>query len=700
MSASIEIQIIAVIVAVSCSLLGSFLILRRMSMMCDSITHTILLGIVIAFFITKDLSSPFLIVGAALIGVITVWLTETLTKTRLLGNDSAIGVVFPLLFSIAIILITKFAGNVHLDTDSVLLGELAFAPFDRMIVGGVDIGAKAIYTTGILFIINLLAVIIFFKELKVSTFDPMLAAVMGFTPAVLHYGLMVLVSLTTVGSFQAVGSILVMIELNRAIIEYVSGMQVVKIFNKMKKSSDKVQNSISGYEKFTADWYRNNFNYMAVFQSIVPSTITVVFVFIINPYVGLFVAVIAIVVIIVASFMNRSGVKHSAIRQEQNENLTQAVISHIEGIGVIKSYNLLGEKSEDLTDNFRKTRDAALKFEFTQIPWMFALNFLYTLGMTGVLAIALYLFTAGGMTLPYLIGCILYCFSIFLPLKALYGDASRLTVMNACLDRIENVFNEKTLQDNGTKSLPKQSDAPEVSFEKVTFAYGDNDTIKNVSFQVKRNSMTALVGVSGGGKSTLANLLARFWDVKSGSIKVRGIDIRDVPLSELMNHISMVFQKVYLFQDTVYNNIAMGRPDASRSEVEDAAKRARCYDFIMSLPNQFETIKGEGGASLSGGEKQRISIARCILKDAPIIILYEATASVDLDNERYIQEAINELIKGKTLLVIAHRLNTIRTADRILVIDNGEIKEEGTHDVLMQKKGIYCNYVTVREKRM
>lgn len=428
--------------------------------------------------------------------------------------------------------------------------------------------------------------------------------------------------------------------------------------------------------------------------------LTVVFVFIINPYVGLFVAVIAIVVIIVASFMNRSGVKHSAIRQEQNENLTQAVISHIEGIGVIKSYNLLGEKSEDLTDNFRKTRDAALKFEFTQIPWMFALNFLYTLGMTGVLAIALYLFTAGGMTLPYLIGCILYCFSIFLPLKALYGDASRLTVMNACLDRIENVFNEKTLQDNGTKSLPKQSVAPEISFEKVTFAYGDNDTIKNVSFQVKRNSMTALVGVSGGGKSTLANLLARFWDVKSGSIKVRGIDIRDVPLSELMNHISMVFQKVYLFQDTVYNNIAMGRPDASRSEVEDAAKRARCYDFIMSLPNQFETIIGEGGASLSGGEKQRISIARCILKDAPIIILDEATASVDLDNERYIQEAINELIKGKTLLVIAHRLNTIRTADRILVIDNGEIKEEGTHDVLMQKKGIYCNYVTVREKRM
>jgi manganese/zinc/iron transport system permease protein len=209
MAPQIEIQIIAVIVAVACALPGTFLVLRKMSMMSDSITHTILLGIVLAFFGTHDLSSPLLIVGAALMGVVTVWLTELLSRTRLLAEDAAIGVVFPLLFSIAIILITRYAGSVHLDTDSVLLGELAFAPFDRMVIGGVDIGAKAIYTTGILLLINLAAIIIFFKELKIATFDPMLAAVLGFSPALVHYGLMTLVSLTTVGAFQAVGSVLV-----------------------------------------------------------------------------------------------------------------------------------------------------------------------------------------------------------------------------------------------------------------------------------------------------------------------------------------------------------------------------------------------------------------------------------------------------------------------------------------------------------
>ncbi|MCL2163728.1 MAG: metal ABC transporter permease [Oscillospiraceae bacterium] len=209
MSAAFEIQLIAVLISVACALPGVFLVLRKMSMMSDSITHTILLGIVLAFFLTHDLSSPFLIVGAALMGVVTVWLTETLTKTRLVSEDSAIGIVFPLLFSVAIILITRYAGSVHLDTDSVLLGELAFAPFDRMIIFGADVGAKAIYTSGILLLINAVLITVFFKELKLVTFDPLLAAVLGFSPVVVHYGLMTLVSLTAVGAFEAVGSVLV-----------------------------------------------------------------------------------------------------------------------------------------------------------------------------------------------------------------------------------------------------------------------------------------------------------------------------------------------------------------------------------------------------------------------------------------------------------------------------------------------------------
>ena len=209
MTAGVEIQLIAVIVSAACALPGVFLVLRKMSMMSDSITHTILMGIVLAFFLTEDLSSPLLIAGAALMGVATVWLTETLMNTRLMSEDSAVGIVFPLLFSIAIILITRYAGSVHLDTDSVLLGELAFAPFDRLVVFGVDIGAKAIYTSGALLLINVILITVFYKELKIVTFDPMLASLLGFSPGLVHYGLMTLVSLTAVGAFEAVGSVLV-----------------------------------------------------------------------------------------------------------------------------------------------------------------------------------------------------------------------------------------------------------------------------------------------------------------------------------------------------------------------------------------------------------------------------------------------------------------------------------------------------------
>ena len=254
----------------------------------------------------------------------------------------------------------------------------------------------------------------------------------------------------------------------------------------------------------------------------------VAFMYVIDWRIGLLVTGVSLAVVIAAIFMNKSGVKHSNIRQQQNEELTDAVISHIEGIGVIKSYN----------KNFRKTRDAALKFEFTQLPWMVVLNVLYTVGMAGIVALGVWLYFENMMTLPYLIGCVLFAFSIFLPLKTLYSESSRLTVMGSCLDRIEGVFDEKTLPDNGKKHIPATSSAPEISFENVTFAYGEEDTVHNVSFAAEKNTMTALVGSSGGGKTTLANLLARFWDIKSGSIKVRGVDIRDVPLSELMDKIS------------------------------------------------------------------------------------------------------------------------------------------------------------------
>ena len=419
--------------------------------------------------------------------------------------------------------------------------------------------------------------------------------------------------------------------------------------------------------------------------------ILLVFMFFLDWRLGLAAAAVTLLACFTAKGMNKVSLKEAACRQDQSEHLTDAVLSFAEGISVIKSYNLIGEKSEELTGNFRRSRDTSTAFERKMTPWTRGLNILYAVGIAAIFALSL--------SLPYLLGVLLFVFDLFSPLKALYGEASRLTVMNAALDRIEAVLNETELPDKGTAHIPNESSgSPEICFDNVTFAYQDKEVLHNISFSMQKNTMTALVGPSGGGKSTIANLLARLWDVKSGKVTIRSTDIRDVPLAELMEQISMVFQRVYLFQDTIYNNISMGKPDATEEEVYEAAKKARCYDFIMALPDGFQTVIGEGGATLSGGEKQRISIARCILKDAPIVILDEATASVDTDNESYIQEAINELVKGKTLLVIAHRLNTIRQADQILVISDGRISEQGTHDELMAKAGIYQDFVNIRKK--
>ena len=425
--------------------------------------------------------------------------------------------------------------------------------------------------------------------------------------------------------------------------------------------------------------------------------IMLAFLFIIDLRLGLASLAVVTAVLLVARGMKKESMHDSDMRMEQSESLTKAVLDFIEGIGIAKAYNMLGERSAELSDNFRKSCRINLDFEENHAPWQRRLNLVYGLGSTLVIALTLFLQHEDALTIPYFIGVILFVFDLFGPLKTLYSQSTRLTVMNSCLDRIDEVFSEAELADTGTASIPEYNEGNEIEFKNVSFAYGDKEVIHDISFSLQRDNMLALVGPSGGGKSTIANLLARFWDVKSGQILLRGRDIRDIPLSALMDNISMVFQRVYLFQDTIYNNIIMGRPDASREEVVEAAKKARCYDFIMKLPEGFDTVIGEGGETLSGGEKQRISIARCILKDAPVIILDEATASIDADNESYIQEAISELCRGKTLLVIAHRLTTIRRADNILVIADGRIAEEGKHDALMARGGIYKSFVTARE---
>ena len=436
--------------------------------------------------------------------------------------------------------------------------------------------------------------------------------------------------------------------------------------------------------------------------------------------------------VIVGNCMMKTTLAHSKTKQEGSESLTEEVLDFAEGIGIIKSFNMLGEKSKSLSAEFEKSCKESIDFEKSYGPWARALYLTYGIGTSFMLAVAGLLYAKGEMSPDYMVGMILFLFDLFISIESYYGQITRLTVTAASLDRIEEVFQAEELKDVGDHVLPESAKETEkdsgdialskdvnntwkdsgdtgffentkeaqndsvVEYSDVSFGYTGKNVLNHISFSMKKGEMTALVGPSGSGKSTIASLLARFWDIREGTIKLNGKDIKNISLGSLMDQISMVFQRVYLFKDTIYNNIAMGRPSATREEVIEAAKKARCYDLILSLPEGFDTVIGEGGASLSGGEKQRISIARCILKDSPIVILDEATASVDADNERAIQEAISELCKDKTLLVIAHRLKTIKDADQILVVSDGKIIERGNHDKLMEEDGIYAHMVSVQ----
>ena len=433
---------------------------------------------------------------------------------------------------------------------------------------------------------------------------------------------------------------------------------------------------------------------------IISQGLMVLMMFVMDIRLGILSVLIVAAFIVVGNLMLKTTMKHSVIKQEGAESLTEEVLDFAEGIGIIKSFNMLGERSKRLTDEFEKSCRESIDFEIAYSPWSRALYLTFGAGTALMLALAGILFGKGMLPDTYMVGMTLFLFDMFVAIKSYYGQMARLTVTSASLDRIEEVFKAEELKDEGIKTLQSISAGedvvPAIEYDRVSFGYTQKNVLKDVSFKVKAGEMTALVGPSGGGKSTIASLLARFWDVGSGRILVNGENIKDVSLGSLMDNISMVFQRVYLFQDTVYNNIAIGRSDATKEEVEEAARKARCYDFIMQLPEGFDTVIGEGGASLSGGEKQRISIARCILKDAPIVILDEATASVDADNERAIQEAISELCRDKTLLVIAHRLKTIKEADQILVISDGQIVEQGKHEELCALNGTYARMVSLQ----
>lgn len=418
------------------------------------------------------------------------------------------------------------------------------------------------------------------------------------------------------------------------------------------------------------------------------------FLFFLHPLIGAAVLAVELVAIVVARFMRSESLDDSARRQQTIEDLSGAVIEYVEGMAINRSFNRAGEGARELRSAFAQMTESNLAFERNYAPWERRLSLAYGVGIAGAVALASWLLQAGRLEPSVFVGVTLFAFNLFKPIEHLYQQTPQITIMKNSLDRLEAVFAEGEIDDKGIARIPDaaavSASVPEIEFCDVRFGYGDEEVLKGVSFSVARGQTVALVGQSGSGKTTLANLLARFWDVSAGAVLVRGTDVRTVPLSHLMEQVSVVFQKVYLFEDTIYNNIALGRPDATPSEVHEAARKARCSDFIEALPYGFDTVVGEGGATLSGGERQRISIARGILKDAPIVILDEATASIDADNEAAIQEAMSEICRDKTTLVIAHRFKTIAQADAIVVLDGGVAAEVGTHAQLIAREGRYA----------
>ncbi len=415
-------------------------------------------------------------------------------------------------------------------------------------------------------------------------------------------------------------------------------------------------------------------------------TIGTIMITILDYRIGIISIITVILAVLALIRIQKVGEYHSAIRQEAQSRLVSAVIEYVKGISVIKAFNMVGDKSKLIKNEFEKFRDTCLEFEEKFTPPKFIFESCFSLGIGCTILASSYLAFNKAIDISFMLMMMIIIFQIYIPFKALGGLTADIRVMEAALNRYDVIKNVDYIDKDGKDIELNYFD---IEFKDVTFAYEEKVILQNVSFKTYEKSMTALVGASGSGKTTIANLIARFWDVQKGEILIGGVNVKEMGCDSLLKDISMVFQKVYLFNDTIYNNIKFGREDATKEEIIEVCKKARCHEFIMKLENGYDTLVGEGGCTLSGGEKQRISIARAILKDSPIILLDEATASVDPDNEKYIQMAINELVKDKTLVVIAHRLSTIKSADQILVMDCGKIIQKGTHNELIEEKGQY-----------
>ena len=392
----------------------------------------------------------------------------------------------------------------------------------------------------------------------------------------------------------------------------------------------------------------------------------------------------------VVSAMEKKSAAIADDTQKSQTTLIEAVLENIQGMSVVKSFNLTGKGDQKLQDALEYNRKSNLQVETVMTPYTAAQEAVLQIASVAMMLAAILFWRSGTMSLANALMVLVVSFLVFSQIKLFGMGVSMLRLAGAAIDRTEATEQMPQMDETGKTIHPTAHD---IVFDHVSFSYEEKPILRDISVTLPNHSTTAIVGPSGSGKTTFCNLIARFWDVDNGSVKIGGTDVRDYTLESLMDQISMVFQNVYLFADTIENNIKFGCPNATHEQVVEAAKKACCDDFIEALPDGYNTVIGEGGASLSGGEKQRISIARAMLKDAPIIILDEATANVDPENEDRLQKAIEALTRNKTILMIAHRLKTVRSADQILVLDGGKIVQQGTHEQLIGQPGIYADFV-------
>ena len=397
----------------------------------------------------------------------------------------------------------------------------------------------------------------------------------------------------------------------------------------------------------------------------------------------------------VTCFMEKKSRENASEIGIAQTHLTKQVLETVQGMQVIKSYNLGGKNNKELSNAFEENCNITMKLEKTMTPYIALQRIVLGISIAAIIILSAKYYIEGDMLLADAIMSMIAGFIIFEGIKAAGSSMAILRIAENSIDSLKYLEKIPEIKE-GAETSPTRH--PDIEFKDVSFAYDEKTILDHISCEMKKNTMTAIVGPSGSGKTTFCNLIARFWDVNAGEILMGGKNIKEYTLPNLMSHIAMVFQNVYLFEDTIENNIKFGVPSATREEVIEAAKKAMCHDFIEALPNGYDTLIGEGGATLSGGQKQRISIARAMLKDAPIVIFDEATANIDPENEDKLKAAIEELTKNKTIIMIAHRLSTIRNADQILVLHNGKIEQRGNHEGLMKQGGLYKTLISMKNK--